>query len=141
MIASILVIPVDASLLADGVCGGRAPMMYKSTSKRTPGQWRPLVSTATMSTKVKALVIAYKGAPAPGGTHRLKRMLDASWDWSGGRNDVEFWVSRLFREDTGPWPLPAHERVRRCLGWLRNRLLGGTLILLDDNGKVIEVAP
>lgn len=60
-------------LLSVGPYGDTPPRVYKSTAKKTPGFWLPLISTSNMGDKEKALVLTDLGDPYRPGLDQLTR--------------------------------------------------------------------
>ena len=123
-VKGILLVPTDNALLAEGECGSRPPRVYQSTAKATLGRWRPLVSSANMSDKKRALALAWKGV-----AHRA---------------GIFYANGEILYIDSGlaPWVQSILEGRMDHAGWhsfykLFNHL--GTFVFTDEGGREVTI--
>ena len=111
MIAAILLIPDDASMLAEGPCGARPPMAMRWPD----GLW----SEPEPVYQAHALALAWEHQPLPSGIAYWQR----SEDWP---DNPSAWVDAILegRMDKTDWAI------------LDNH--GGTIVLVDEHGREVK---
>ena len=121
-VVALLLVPVEGDplgLLVGDACGGVPPQAYRSTAKKTAGQWFPLLSTSNMGGKRRALVLAWGGEPLPSGLDHYHRKA-GGYHWSG----VEY-------------PADQVSMILKAWGAQIKALGFGTLVGIDAKGREV----